>query len=117
MKQRTHLSIIRKIADLLDNKFSFLGYRFGLDPVIGLVPGIGDIIPFMLGIYMIWIARDLELPGEKVMEMIRNIIIDAFLGIIPVVGDLSDFVFRAYSKNLAIIESHIAIKGIDEDTG
>ena len=106
MKNTIHLNTARTIADLLDNKFNFMGFKFGLDPIIGLIPGIGDVFPVVLGAYMVWIGIKEKLPGEKIAEMIRNIIIDTVLGIIPVVGDISDFVFRAYHKNLQILEHH-----------
>lgn len=107
MKNSVHLQVIRNVANLLDNKFKVFGFRFGLDPILGLIPGIGDFIPFVLGFYMIWIARKLELPAEKIGEMIKNIATDVFLGIIPVLGDFTDLVFRAHHKNLQIIEEFV----------
>lgn len=101
-----HLKVATSIANLMDNKFNFLGFKFGLDPLIGLIPGIGDVFPFVLGVYMVWIGVKMNIPTGKLGEMIRNIVIDMTLGIIPVVGDLSDFVFRAHHKNLLILEHY-----------
>lgn len=106
MKKTIHLNVARNISNLLDNKFNIFGIKFGLDPILGLIPGIGDFLPLVLGGYMVWIAKEAKVPNEKIAEMIRNIMIDAFLGLIPVIGDVSDFVFRAYHKNMKILDEY-----------
>jgi hypothetical protein len=102
-----HLQIARAITKLLDKQFRIGKMSFGLDPILGLIPGIGDVLSLILSLYVMWIARNLEIPERYIAQMTRNIIFDFVLGIIPVVGDLSDFVFKANSKNLEILERYL----------
>lgn len=102
-----HIRIAEAITDLMDNRFTFLGFRFGLDPIIGLIPGIGDLVPVFLSLYMVWIASHLKLPRKMISKMISNIVFDFVLGLIPLVGDASDFVFKANTRNLAILKEHL----------
>lgn len=95
------------LARLLDNRFRVFGFRFGLDPLIGLVPGFGDVLSLLLSIYILWIGINLKLPPNRIGQMVLNILIDFALGLIPVIGDISDFVYKANSRNLKIIEQHM----------
>lgn len=98
-----HLRIAKNITKLLDEEIKIWKWRIGLDPILGLIPGIGDFIPVILSGYMIWIAIQLKLPPIKIIQMVWHIVVDFILGIIPVIGDLSDFIYKANSKNLAIL--------------
>lgn len=102
-----HLKIARLLANLLDSQFSFLGFKFGLDPLIGLIPWIGDAISMVLSFYIIWIAKRLALPKEKINTMVRNLVTDFVLGLVPVLGDVADFFFRSNKMNLDILEAHL----------
>ena len=53
---QNHLKTASYIADLLDNKFKVLGFRFGIDPLLGLIPGGGDLVSFLLSLYIVWIG-------------------------------------------------------------
>lgn len=99
-----HLKIARYLTYNLDKKFGIGKFRFGLDAIIGLIPGIGDIFAFIVSSYLVWIGIRINLPPDQIALMIRNIVIDLVLGLIPVVGDLSDFVYKANSKNYEILE-------------
>jgi hypothetical protein len=96
------------LAQLLDGAFAIPGtnVRFGLDAVIGLVPGIGDLVTTALSSYIIWEARRLGLPRWKIARMIGNVALDATVGIVPLVGDLMDVAFKANRRNLRIIRDH-----------
>src|SRR5688500_6606906 len=111
---RQHLKIAEGIAHLLDSRFKLGPLKFGLDPILGLFPIVGDVIAVSLSLYIVWIAKQMELPQEKLNKMIRNIIIDTFVGTIPVIGDLADFVIRSNEKNLAILRAHVARKKAEE---
>lgn len=102
-----HIRIAEALTELLESKFHVGKFKFGLDPILGLFPILGDIIPFAVSFYMVWIARQLQLPEEKINKMMQNIAIDFAIGIIPVFGDFGDFIFRANSKNLAILHAHM----------
>lgn len=100
---KTHLNVAEKLVDLLENKFSFMGMKFGLDPLLGLFPGVGDFITFLFAAYIVWIGVRMGLPGSKVAWMIFNIVADLVVGTIPLIGDIADFAFRSNSMNLQIL--------------
>lgn len=106
-----HLRSARFLADLLENKFNFLGFKFGLDPIIGFVPVVGDFIGLVLSAYIIWIAYSMNVPTEIKTIMWRNVIIDFILGSIPFIGDISDFFYKASSKNLKLLEDYVYSRG------
>jgi hypothetical protein len=106
MKLSSQLKQAKRLAVLMDAQFSFLGIRFGLDSLIGLVPGLGDIVAFAFSAYLIWIGIQLQLPPIRILQMILNASADTLVGSIPVVGDIADVFFRANLKNLAILEKY-----------
>lgn len=79
---------------------------YGLDAVIGFVlPGIGDAIGSLLGLYIVAIAIRRRVASVVVARMLLNLSVDMVIGVVPVLGDLADFAFRANQKNLALLES------------
>lgn len=107
MRIEHHLKIAEYLAHLLDHQFKIGKFRFGLDPIIGFVPGFGDAISFLLSWYFVWIAIHMKLPIHKISHMIGNIVFDFLFGIIPVLGDIADFTYKANSRNLKILKSHV----------
>lgn len=101
-----HYRMAKVLSKLLDSQFNILGFKFGLDPIIGLIPGLGDAIGAALSFYVIWIAIGLKVPEEKIVVMIRNVLLDILIGMLPVIGDVSDFVFKANQRNWRIIEQY-----------
>lgn len=95
------------LTDLLEERFQAGKFKFGLDPVLGLIPGLGDIVTIVLASYLVWIAKELAVPEEKIGVMLRNITVDLVIGLVPFFGDIGDFVFKANSRNLAIIREHL----------
>ena len=79
------------------------GYRIGLDPIIGLVPGLGDAIGALLSAFIINEARSLGAPRSILLRMIGNVAIETVLGAIPFAGDIFDAAFKANSRNLALL--------------
>lgn len=106
--QVQRLDALRKVAELLDSAFVVPGtsYRVGLDPIVGLIPGIGDLVSPLFTIAILWQARDLDLPRVVQLRMIFNVAIDALLGAVPLIGDLFDFAWKANLRNLALLERH-----------
>jgi len=98
----------RRLADLLDAEFQIAGVRFGFDALVGLVPGIGDAVGFLAGLYPIHLVRKHRLGRRVEQRMIANLMIDSIGGMIPIVGDLFDVTFKANLKNLALLERAIA---------
>lgn len=106
------VSILRRVEMLeyvLERAIALPGIRrkIGLDAVIGLVPVAGDVIAGLLGMYLVWEARNLGMSKWQLARMTANVGFDTLLGAIPVAGDLFDFVFRSNSRNLRIIRKHI----------
>lgn len=85
--------------------------RFGLDAVVGLVPGVGDAISAAVSSYLIWEAKKLGAPKWLIARMVGNTLLDATVGAIPVLGDAFDVAFRANVKNMALLRRHLARKG------
>lgn len=97
---------LAKLSFLLDRAFRVPGtqWRFGLDALIGLVPGLGDVVGSLAGMYSLWIAKQLGAPLVVQARMTMNLAIDGVVGLVPFAGDLFDFAFKAHSRNLALLE-------------
>jgi hypothetical protein len=110
--QADSIARITALAKFLDSAFVIPGTnkRFGMDSVIGLVPGVGDAISAALASYIIWEARQLGLPRWKIARMISNVAIDTAIGAVPFAGDVFDVFFKANQRNLRIIHDHIGKK-------
>lgn len=93
---------VENLAWLMDESIPLGGWRIGLDGVLGLIPGIGDVTTGAIGALIIARASLSGIPRATVFRMIANVGIDSLLGTIPVVGDLFDFTFKANSKNLRL---------------
>ena len=107
-EQERRLGGLRRIAELLDNALQVPGtsYRVGLDPIVGLLPVVGDLISPLFAIGMLLQARELGVPKVVQARMVLNVAIDAVVGAVPVLGDLFDFAWKANKKNLALLELH-----------
>jgi hypothetical protein len=81
-------------------------YRIGLDPIVGLVPWIGDLVSPLFTVALLWQARDVRIPKIVLGRMIFNAAVDAIVGAIPFVGDLFDFGWKANQLNMALLERH-----------
>ena len=110
IQQLNKLKRIRKIAKLLDTAIGIPGtkIRFGLEPILGLIPGGGDLITAAISGYMIYLATSFGLEKSEILKMIKNVAIDTAIGSVPVVGDLFDAYFKSNIRNLEILENHIA---------
>lgn len=108
--QAQRLTALRKLAQLLDSALVVPGtrYRIGLDPLLGLLPGIGDVVSPLFAISILWQAHDLGIPRVAQVRMIFNVAIDALVGVVPFVGDLFDFAWKANNRNMALLERHAA---------
>jgi Domain of unknown function (DUF4112) len=93
------------LATLLDTALVIpgTGVRFGLDALIGLVPGVGDIITTALSLFIVHEARQLGAPGHVIARMIGNVALDGVFGAVPLVGDAFDVVWRANRRNMRLL--------------
>ena len=81
--------------------------RFGIDPLIGLVPGIGDTATAAVGLYTLWLVWKAGLPPAIIFRMTVNLLIDWLVGSIPVLGDLFDAGFKAHRRNAVLVGRHL----------
>jgi hypothetical protein len=99
---------IDALARLLDSQFRVPGTnrRFGIDGILGLVPGVGDVAGLALAAGVIVKAIGLGARGSTVTRMVANVALDTVVGTIPVIGTIFDFVFKANNRNVALLERH-----------
>jgi len=100
---------IEALEKVLEHGFRVpgIGYEFGLDAIVGLIPVVGDFIGAALGAYLVWEAKNLGLPKWKLWRMSGNVAFDTAIGLVPVAGDALDFLFRSNSRNLKIVKRHL----------
>ncbi len=106
------LQNLRRLAHLLDETFRIpiIGYRIGLEPILGLIPVVGDISGFIVSGYLIVRAARLGVPRSLVARMVGNAVIDAVVGSIPVVGDVFDFFWKVNKRNVRLLERHLSAR-------
>lgn len=100
---------LRKLAKLMDSQFNLPGtnIRFGLDSILGIIPGVGDTVTLLSTIYLVGVARTLGVPFFIIVKMIWNALIDWFIGLIPLIGDIFDVGWKSNQKNVALIIDHL----------
>lgn len=96
------------LAKLMDAQFSIPGtnFRFGLDGIIGLIPGAGDLSTFAVSGYLLMIMARNGASGFVLARMVLNVLIDAIIGMIPILGDIFDIAFKANMRNLKLMREH-----------
>ncbi len=99
---------LERLAGLLDDRFRIPGtrWRFGLDSLIGLAPGIGDAAGAIMSIYIIAEAARLGVPKRVILRMLANMGIDTAIGAIPLAGDLFDAAYKSNRRNVNIALDH-----------
>lgn len=97
-----------RLARLLDSQFRVPGtsLRFGVEPLLGLVPGVGDAAGLAMSSAVIVQAVRLGARGATVARMVLNVAIDAVFGSIPLLGSVFDFAFKANNRNVALLQRH-----------
>ncbi len=103
-----HYKHLKNIAQWLDNKFEGpFGFKFGLDPIIGLIPVVGDLITVFLSVYILFNAYLLGCSFPVFIRMLFNIGLDFVIKVIPILGIAFDFVWKANIKNIQLLEAHL----------
>ena len=102
------LKWVERIAYLLDEKFCLPGtkFRFGLDPLMNLVPVAGDISGFLVAAALVWVMARHGVSRKVLILMVVNICIDALIGGIPLIGQVFDFYYKANSRNIKLLKEH-----------
>jgi len=107
-KDSKRLKWVESIAYLMDNQFQIPGtnMRFGLDPILGLVPFLGDVSTFAVsGALVLTMARH-GASRAVVVRMVINIILDLIIGSIPILGAIFDFGYKANARNVRLLREH-----------
>jgi hypothetical protein len=107
--REARIAQLEALASLLDSVVIIPGtnIRLGIDALIGLVPGIGDVITTLISLYIIREARALGVPRHVIWRMIANVAIDGVVGAVPLVGDAFDVMWRANLRNVALLRRHL----------
>jgi len=97
------------LANLLDTAFVVPGtnIRFGVDALIGLVPGVGDAVTTLMSLYIVREARELGAPRRLIARMLVNVALDGMVGAVPFLGDAFDVMWRANRRNMALLRNHL----------
>jgi hypothetical protein len=100
---------VEAMEHLLERLFVIPGIKqpIGLDVILDLIPGVGDIAGAALGAYIVWEAKNLGMSKWKIGRMAGNVGIDFLLGLIPLIGAIPDFFFRSNTMNLRMIKRHL----------
>ncbi len=96
-----------RFAHMLDDAIHIPGtrLRFGIDPIIGLIPVVGDILTVICGSFILLTARQLGVPQKELFRMMYYQVLNGLIGAIPVFGDLYSFGFKSHAKNSAVLVS------------
>jgi hypothetical protein len=100
---------LERLSTLLDRAITIPGTRIGvgLDPILGLIPGIGDAATGALSLWIIVEAARMGAPRATLIRMLANVAVDTFGGSLPLVGDVFDFAWRSNSRNMDLLRGHI----------
>lgn len=106
--EKPELKWLDTATKLLDNRFRIPGteIRFGFDFLIGLIPGVGDIATLGISGILVSVMARKGASGMVIVKMLWNIMIDAVIGAIPILGDLFDLSYRANRRNLHLLKEH-----------
>jgi hypothetical protein len=113
--QQAHLAELAQLADLLDTRYRIPGtsWRFGIDAILGLVPGVGDTLAALPALFLIWRARQIGVPNSLLLRMIANVGIDTVIGSMPIAGNIFDLFFKASRRNVALLRRHLERSGVE----
>ncbi len=100
---------LERLAHWMDGAFRLPGtrWRFGLDGLLGLVPGAGDSLTALVGAYVVLEAYRAGAPASLIARMLGNIGLDWAVGSVPLLGDLFDFAFKAHRRNVDLLRRHL----------
>ena len=90
----------------MDLQFHIFGLRFGIDPMLDIIPGLGNTLAAATSLYLLWLGYQLKVPAHVYFRMVWNISVDYVFGVIPFAGIVLDAFFRANVKNFALLETY-----------
>jgi Domain of unknown function (DUF4112) len=104
-----NLDRLRWISFILDKAIPIPGtsYRIGVDPILGFIPGAGDYLGAAVSAYIVLQAAQMGASRNTLSRMVFNIVLDTVIGSLPILGDFFDFAWKANTKNIALLETHL----------
>jgi len=118
-RERATLARLERFARLTDSRFRvpLTRIRFGIGPLVGLVPGVGDVAGLVLSLYLIQQARQIGAPRSLQLRMLGNGLVDAVGGTLPVAGDVFDVFYRANNRNVILLREHLESRLAEPEPG
>ena len=109
MSHAERLKRLDRLARVMDAAIAIPGTRIslGADAVVGLVPGVGDLLAKIASAYILYEAHQMGIPKHKLLRMGGNVLIDLVFGAVPVAGDVFDVFWRANLRNMKIVRDHV----------
>lgn len=106
---RAEIDKLDRLAEMLDSRYRVpvVGWRFGWDAILGLVPVVGDVATALPSAYLVWRAHQLGLPRSALAGMVGNVALDTVVGSVPVLGSVFDVAFKANRRNFAVLRRHL----------
>jgi hypothetical protein len=113
VSRRAALDRLDMLATVFDTAFILPGtnVRFGVESLVRLLPGVGDVIASALSCYLLYEARRLGVPRLLFARMLANVVLEGTIGAVPIAGDAFDVFFRANRRNVALLRAHFARAG------
>lgn len=108
-ERRKKAAFLDRLAHWLDDRFAVPGtnIRFGIEGLLGLIPGIGDTATSLISLYLVAEARRLGAPRRMIALMLFHVLLDWLIGLIPLVGDIFDIAYKANRRNIELLKRHL----------
>ncbi len=108
VENNSKLKWVEYVSVLMDDKFKIPGtnFRFGLDPLLNLIPIVGDLSGFAVSAMLVATMAKNGASRKIVILMLINIIIDTTIGAIPIIGNIFDFAYKSNTKNIRLLKEH-----------
>lgn len=109
-KQTATLARLSRFSHIIDSSIGipFTRFKFGVEALIGILPGIGDLAGLILSSYVLFEAQRLGVSKRIKLRIVINMLIDFFGGLIPLVGDIFDAYFKANTRNTRLLKNYLA---------
>jgi len=107
------LKKVKSRAYLLDRGFRICCCNIGIDPIVGLIPVVGDFIGIFLSLITVRMTLAAGLPPSLIYQMYFNVVIDGILGFIPLLGDIADYFYKCNTRNAQLLEKYLIERGRD----
>ncbi len=108
IKPDNKLRTIETVSKILDSQFQIGNFKFGLDPILNLIPFAGDTATALVSVLLVYTMRKHGASNKLIAKMLGNVAIDFVLGAIPFLGWIFDFYFKANDKNVRLLKEHYA---------